>query len=104
MSIKKVGDYGANPLGLTRTGQAVATTQQEENLQKAKAPGGTGDTVSLSDAGKLKAQALSTAMASPEVRAERVASLRSQVENGTYRPDATKTAEGMIKDGLNLYG
>ena len=39
----------------------------------------------------------SQAMNSPEVRQDKVDSLRQAVSSGTYQVDATKTAEAMIK-------
>lgn len=34
----------------------------------------------------------------PDVRADRVAALRSQVQSGTYNPPAADIAEAMLKD------
>jgi negative regulator of flagellin synthesis FlgM len=36
----------------------------------------------------------------PDVREEKVAQLRSQIQNGTYDIDADKIAGKMIKEGL----
>ena|GEM_PF-1793405 len=36
----------------------------------------------------------------PEVRDDLVAAIQKGIENGTYKPDPAKTAEGIIESGL----
>jgi flagellar biosynthesis anti-sigma factor FlgM len=36
----------------------------------------------------------------PDVREEKVAELRNQIQNGTYQVDAQKTAEKLLKEQL----
>jgi flagellar biosynthesis anti-sigma factor FlgM len=36
----------------------------------------------------------------PDVREEKVADLRNQIQNGTYQADAEKTADKLLKEQL----
>jgi negative regulator of flagellin synthesis FlgM len=40
----------------------------------------------------------------PDVRADRVSSLKQQIERGTYKPDPTGVAGAILKDPLNRSG
>ena len=60
------------------------------------------DRVSLSSEAKLRPLAKQVAMETDDVRAEKVAALKAQVENGTYQIDVRKTAENLIKEDLDL--
>jgi negative regulator of flagellin synthesis FlgM len=50
-----------------------------------------------SDAGSVSSL-VSTAMSSPEVRSDKVASLQQQVQNGTYQLDPDQIAASMIDE------
>ena len=58
------------------------------------------DTVVISDAAKRVQEARRQLDDIPDVREEKVAQLRSQIQNGTYEIDADKIAGKMIKEGL----
>jgi negative regulator of flagellin synthesis FlgM len=58
------------------------------------------DTVVISDAAKRVHEARRQLDDIPDVREEKVAQLRSQIQNGTYKIDADKIAGKMIKEGL----
>ncbi len=45
-----------------------------------------------------------TAQEAPESRADKVASLKAQVEAGTYQPDSKKIAEKMLTMESELFG
>jgi negative regulator of flagellin synthesis FlgM len=36
----------------------------------------------------------------PDVREDKVAELKNQIQNGTYQPDAQKTADKLLKEQL----
>jgi len=74
--------------------KADATSEQSEK-QQAKA-----DTVVLSDTAKTVQEAQTQLKSIPDVREDKVAELREQIEKGTYEPDAEKIAGKMIKDSL----
>lgn len=64
-----------------------------------KAPAKT-DTVVISDAAKRIQEIRNQLDQIPDVREEKVAQLKNQIENGTYQINADKTAEKIIKEGL----
>ena len=71
----------------------AAAGQQEQ--QQAKA-----DTVALSSAAKDIQEAQRQLEAIPDVREDKVAQLKEQIENGTYQIDEEKIADKMLKDAL----
>lgn len=58
------------------------------------------DTVVISDAARRVQEARKQLDEIPDVREDKVAQLRSQIQNGTYEMDAEKIAGKMIKEGL----
>ena len=73
--------------------KADAAEQQEQ--QKTKA-----DTVAISNAAKNIQEAQKQLEAVPDVREDKVAQLKKQIENGTYEIDEEKIADKMLKDEL----
>ena len=73
----------------------VEPTSDQAEKQQVKA-----DTVELSDMGKRVHEAHKQLEKIPNIREDKVAQLKEQVENGTYEPDPEKVAEKMIKDAL----
>jgi negative regulator of flagellin synthesis FlgM len=60
-----------------------------------------GDKVELSARAKQVQAASKLAQAFPDVREDRVAEIRNQIESGTYRIDAGKIAAAMLKEALS---
>lgn len=60
------------------------------------------DKVSFSEEATLRSQAMQTARESSGVRAEKVAELKRQVQDGTYQMDNQKIAENIVKEDLDL--
>jgi len=58
------------------------------------------DTVVISDAAKRIQEIRNQLDAVPDVREEKVAQLKNQIENGTYEINADNIAEKMIREGL----
>ena len=73
----------------------VEPTSEQPEKQQVKA-----DTVELSDMGKRVQDAHAQLESIPDVREDKVAQLKEQVENGTYEVDADKVAEKMLKESL----
>ncbi len=80
---------------------AKKTDQAQKNQGNRQAQVVKNDTVSLSDNAKLRTQAYSTAMSSPDTRSDKVAKLKEQVSNGTYTTNSLRTAKAMISDMLS---
>ena len=74
--------------------KADATSEQPEK-QQAKA-----DTVVLSDTAKTVQEAQTQLKSIPDVREDKVAELKEQIENDRYEVDADKLAGKMLKDAL----
>jgi negative regulator of flagellin synthesis FlgM len=58
------------------------------------------DRVELSSSSRLIQKIQEAAQAAPDVRAEKVAALKKQVENGTYQVSSEDIAGKMLKDFL----
>jgi len=58
------------------------------------------DTVVISEAAKRIQEARTKLDEVPDVREDKVAELRNQIQNGTYQVDAQKTAEKLLKEQL----
>ncbi len=71
----------------------AAAEQQEKQQTKA-------DTVALSDAAKKIQETQKQLEAIPDVREDKVAQLKEQIEKGTYEIDEEKTADKMLRDSL----
>ena len=73
----------------------VDATSEQPEKQQTKA-----DTVVLSDTAKKVQEAQKQLEAIPDVREDKVAQLKEQIENKTYEMDDEKTAGKMIKEAL----
>ena len=58
------------------------------------------DTVVISEAAKKVQEARAQLNDIPDVREDKVAELRNQIQNGTYQVDAEKTADKLLKEHL----
>ena len=70
-----------------------AAEQQDKSAPKT-------DTVVISDAAKRVQEARAQLDDIPDVREDKVAELRNQIQNGTYQVDAEKTADKLLKEHL----
>ena len=73
----------------------VEATPEQPEKQQTKA-----DTVVLSDTAKKVQEAQKQLETMPDVREDKVAQIKEQIENGTYDMDEEKIAGKMIKDAL----
>ena len=73
----------------------VDATSEQPEKQQTKA-----DTVVLSDTAKKVQEAQKQLETIPDVREDKVAQLKEQIENKTYKMDEEETAGKMIKDAL----
>jgi negative regulator of flagellin synthesis FlgM len=81
--------------------QVQAQPKTDPAGEKADQPQGLKtDTVVISDAAKRIQEAQKQIQAIPDVRAEKVAEIKSQIENGTYQINADQIAGKMIKESL----
>jgi negative regulator of flagellin synthesis FlgM len=73
----------------------VDATSEQPEKQETKS-----DTVVLSDTAKKIQETQTQLKAIPDVREDKVAQLKEQIENGTYEIDEEKIADKMLKDSL----
>ena len=73
----------------------VDATSERPEKQQTKT-----DTVVLSDTAKKVQEAQNKLAAIPDIREDKVAELKEQIENGTYNLDEDKIAGKMLKDAL----
>ena len=74
--------------------------QADQAADQAKETAVKTDTVVISDAAKRIQDARAKLDEIPDVREDKVAELRNQIQNGTYEVDADKTAEKLLKEQL----
>ncbi len=85
-----------NKVDETTTGSTVAPNASKPE-QSAVPPVSTGDTVNLTSSAKLLERLDKTLESLPAVNAERVAEIKSAIENGDYEIDADAIADAMIR-------
>jgi negative regulator of flagellin synthesis FlgM len=74
--------------------------KNDEKAEEAAKQQQKADTVELSDTAQKIQEAKKQLESIPDVREEKVARLKEQIENGTYEIDAEKIADKMLKDSL----
>ena len=74
--------------------------KDEPAAEKADGTAAKTDTVVISDAAKRIQEARAQLDEIPDVREDKVAELREQIQNGTYREDPEKTATNLLKEHL----
>ena len=97
----KVSDtYGAQGVQVSTFKETAPAKEAQQKRRQAQegVPSSGGDKVDLSSTSKDVAKAGQAVAAASDVRSERVAELRSQVENGTYKVDARQVADRMLRD------
>jgi negative regulator of flagellin synthesis FlgM len=95
---------GLNPLITSRTMQGqgangVDGARDGHGSDGAEGVNGRQDNVSLSNRGRVVAEAARAVANSSEVRAERVAALKAAIADGTYTSDARQIATRLIATG-----
>jgi flagellar biosynthesis anti-sigma factor FlgM len=69
-----------------------------------KGPGDKASNVNISDGAKSRAEAyqkaLDIAKGTPDIREDRVASIKQQIKDGTYQIDSGKIADGMLREAV----
>lgn len=86
-----------NPASAAGVGGGSQDPAAAEATLKAR---GRQDAVSLSNRGRLVAEAAQAVAASRDVRAEKVATLKAAIANGTYSSNAREIAERLFANGI----
>ena len=74
----------------------------DQAADQAKESAAKTDTVVISDAARRILEARAQLDEIPDVREDKVAALRDQIQNGTYKVDAEKTAEKLLKEHVRV--
>ena len=74
----------------------------DQAADQAKESAAKTDTVVISDAARRIQEARAQLDEIPDVREDKVAALRDQIQNGTYKVDAEKTAEKLLKEHVRV--
>lgn len=88
--------------GLEKGGEARTRTRAESPSSE-RGNAAPGDTVSVSQDALLLTEARRAAQSAPDVRADKVESLRIQVADGTYKPDSRLIAANLIREEPGLF-
>lgn len=86
-----------NPAGAAG---AVSSSQDPAAAEAALKARGRQDAVSLSNRGRLVAEAAHAVATSRDVRTERVAAIKAAIANGTYSSNAREIAERLFANGI----
>jgi len=85
-----------------RNNQARVEKERKASASRSQSSGG--DKSTVSDEARLRAEAYTSAINTPETRAERVASIKSQVESGEYVIDIKDIALKLLREDSELLG
>lgn len=95
--------YGQDRLTRSGAGETTNPIGRTNNADAGQSSSGA-DRVTLSDGAKLVSQAVREAQDASDVRADKVAALKAQVESGNYQPDSKKIAAKMLTMESELFG
>ncbi|PWB78546.1 MAG: flagellar biosynthesis anti-sigma factor FlgM [Candidatus Methylomirabilota bacterium] len=96
----KIENRGNNAHINPRLNRVQDAAERSESKESAQTRNASGDRVELSEAAKTLQQARTLLAASPEVRAEKVAELKSMIQRGVYNVKGREVAAKMIGRGL----
>ncbi|MBI2764423.1 MAG: flagellar biosynthesis anti-sigma factor FlgM [Chloroflexi bacterium] len=93
---------GLGSLATSRTTQGNAAQGIEDAAGRpegSERAAGKLDNISVSDRGRIVAEASLAVRNTPDVRADRVAALKASIANGSYASDARAIAERLLRSG-----
>lgn len=84
--------------------EQVRARRTQEDAAARPAPEQGPDTVTVSADARMLARMTETAQAAPDIRADKVAELKAQVDGGTYTMDNRAIAQSMLRDDVRIFG
>ncbi len=91
------------PISSSKVSQNQAAKKENSSVAK-NAKSNPGVNVNLSSQAKgiseARAKALDIAKNTPDIRADKVAALKAQINNGSYKIDSGKIADGMFREAI----
>lgn len=91
------------PANISRNDAALARGRAERGAPSAPAQPSAGDRVSVSHDAMLLAEGMRVAQNSPDIRSDKVESLRQSIANGTYSIDNRRLAYRLAQDEAALF-
>ncbi len=82
--------------------EGVSSSRFKKSGSSAQGGGKSGDTINLSGDAYLLNEARGAANSSTDVRQDKVASIKAQLADGTYKVDTQKIAQGILSDEQGL--
>ena len=98
--MKITGNDLQSQLSVYQNTQIQGKNEEATRAQKSASPISLQDRVALSGRGKMIADAQRAMSSIPDVRETLVSKIQNEMENGTYRVDSQKAAEGMLKEAF----
>jgi negative regulator of flagellin synthesis FlgM len=86
--------------GISNQSPVELNNRPATTSQSAAAPVETQDRTTLSTSSSAVSSLVSQAMASPQVRQDKVDALKQQVASGNYNIDPSKIAKGILSEGM----
>ena len=87
-------------LNVYKNATAQGDQQEPKRSEASSEPISLQDRVALSGRGKMIADAQRAVSTIPDVREDLVAKIQAEVQNGTYKVDSEKAAEGILKESM----
>lgn len=79
--------------------QGASDSLKQQQTQQAQLVGGS-DKVELSQQAKKANEAMQALKAMPDTRSEKVAMVKMEIDNGTYKVSGQQVASGMLKEAF----
>lgn len=99
----KIANTSSSRVGIYTTLAAQSAELKNRQARAVAADDGKSDVVSVSRNARLMTLAKSEAQNAPDVRSEKIAALRNQLENGTYMPDSKRIAMALVREEPGLF-
>ncbi len=104
MQIKTTLQNLGNYTKLDQAEKNKATRANAERSNAAASSSASGDTSTVSAEAKLRAEAYTSAISTPDARAEKVDAIKALVDNGEYQIDTKKIALQLLREDAELLG
>jgi negative regulator of flagellin synthesis FlgM len=96
----RIQQAGVDQAAASKAKSVKDSKDTDSAQQNARVQGSSTEKVAWSADSQIMAQGLEAARNAPDVRADRVAALKAQLADGSYKVDATKLADKMIGASL----
>lgn len=83
--------------------ESLRLKSERRNVESETSSSGA-DKSTVSSEAKLRAEAYTSALASPDARSEKVSGIKAQVDNGEYTIDTKKIALKLLQEDAELLG